>query len=198
MNDTTTTTAQATPATPTHKEGVPGGTQATKATPPSGSVKATPATPDTARRPDPAPLPTGDALGKARKEAAGYRERLRNAERERDALAELLGKSRRVMLAGSKPMKRILESGRADFIDLLDDDAVAAVFDGEGGLDETALDAKIDELTGRKPYFLVKAEGRRLHTEDVLARKVAMQAEYPSGTSHPKGDPLRNALGRRR
>lgn len=198
MNDTTTTTAQATPADTTHKAGVPGGTQATKATPPSGSVKATPATPDTARRPDPAPLPTGDALGKARKEAAGYRERLRNAERERDALAELLGKSRRVMLAGSKPMKRILESGRADFIDLLDDDAVAAVFDGEGGLDETALDAKIDELTGRKPYFLVKAEGRRLHTEDALARKVAMQAEYPSGTSHPKGDPLRNALGRRR
>ena len=191
MNDTTTTTAQATPADTTHGAGVPGGTQATKATPPSGSVKATPATPDTAHRPDPAPLPTGDALGKARKEAAGYRERLRNAERERDALAELLGKSRRVMLAGSKPMKRILESGRADYIDMFDYDAV-------GGLDETALDAKIDEITGRKPYFLVKAEGRRLHTEDALARKVAMQAEYPSGTSHPKGDPLRNALGRRR
>lgn len=158
---------------------------------------------DTVKTPEPKPEPPklGDALSRhdASREAAKYRTRLRETEAERDNLTTLLTKARRSMVGKATAMNVVIDSGRADLLAMLTDEQISEMFSDDGELDSDALAAAIKEITDAKPYFLATTPRRKpQQTEDPLARKVAMQAEFPSGTSHVKGDPLRDALRRKR
>lgn len=158
---------------------------------------------DTAQTPEPKPEPPklGDALSRhdASREAAKYRTRLRETEAERDNLTTLLTKARRSMVGKADAMNVVIDSGRVDLLAMLTDEQISEMFSDDGELDGDALAAAIKEITDAKPYFLATTPRRKpQQTEDPLARKVAMQAEFPSGTSHVKGDPLRDALRRKR
>lgn len=158
---------------------------------------------DTVQTPEPKPEPPklGDALSRhdASREAAKYRTRLRETEAERDNLTTLLTKARRSMVGKASAMNVVIDSGRADLLAMLTDEQISEMFSDDGELDGDALAAAIKEITDAKPYFLATTPRRKpQQTEDPLARKVAMQAEFPSGTSHVKGDPLRDALRRKR
>ena len=48
---------------------------------------------------------------------------------------------------------------------------------------------KAAKYAAYNPIDTSKVERKPQQTEDALARKVAMQAEFPSGTSHPKRQP---------
>lgn len=158
---------------------------------------------DTVQTPEPKPEPPklGDALSRhdASREAAKYRTRLRETEAERDNLTTLLTKARRSMVGKASAMNVVIDSGRADLLAMLTDEQISEMFSDDGELDSDALASAIKEITDAKPYFLATTPRRKpQQTEDALARKVAMQAEFPSGTSHVKGDPLRDALRRKR
>lgn len=155
---------------------------------------------DTVQTPEPKPK-LGDALSRhdASREAAKYRTRLRETEAERDNLTMLLTKARRSMVGKASAMNVVIDSGRADLLAMLTDEQISEMFSDDGELDNDALAYAIKEITDAKPYFLATTPRRKpQQTEDPLARKVAMQAEFPSGTSHVKGDPLRDALRRKR
>ena len=52
-----------------------------------------------------------------------------------------------------------------------------------------AIASWAEKYAAYNPIDTSKVERKPQQTEDALARKVAMQAEFPSGTSHPKRQP---------
>lgn len=160
-------------------------------TPPSVTpAQATPAT--TTPAPEPTPNESDNpALGKARKEAASYRERLRAAEAERDRLAEQLAYARRSLLKHTPEFGRIDPSAVDDALAELDSDALAGMFTENGDPDSTAATTTVDQIIAQKPYM-----ARRKAQADPLVRKTGRLAENPQGAYNPKRRTLRDALHR--
>lgn len=130
-------------------------------------------------------------IAKARREAASYRERLRDAEGERDRTRTMLDAARRGLLAYSPFLGRVEPAARRDVVDLFaDTEALDGMFDENGGVDQKAVDAWLDGVFAAHPYFK-----RKVH-EDALARKVSMGAEHPRGAVNPKRNGLAGALAK--
>lgn len=131
-------------------------------------------------------------IAKARREAASYRERLRDAEGERDRTRTMLDAARRGLLAYSPFLGRVETAARRDVVDLFADSAALdGMFDEDGQVDEKAVNAWLDGVFATHPYF------RRQVREDALARKVSNLAEHPQGSANPKRGGLAGALAKR-
>lgn len=130
-------------------------------------------------------------IAKARREAASYRERLRDAEGERDRTKTKLDAARRGLLAYSPFLGRVEPAARRDVVELFADaGALDGMFDDEGQVDRQAVDAWLDTVFAAHPYF------KRQVREDALARKVSALAEHPQGSVNPKRSGLAGALAK--
>lgn len=165
-------------------------TPAAPAQTPAAPAAQTPAGP---ARTDTAAEPSGDgATARARKEAASYRQRLRDTEAERDLLRDRLTEARRSLLKAAKPVRRrIREDAVEDALAELDAQQVNDLFGGDG-VDEQALDKLVAEILERRPYMERELE------YDHMAVRTALLAENPQGAVNPNAgvDPLRRALHR--
>lgn len=165
-------------------------TPAAPAQAPAAAAAQTPAGP---ARTDTAAEPSGDgATARARKEAASYRQRLRDTEAERDLLRDRLTEARRSLLRNAKPVRRrIREDAVEDALAELDARQVNELFN-DGGMDEQALGKLVDSILERRPYM------RRPVEYDHDAVRTALLAENPQGAVNPDAgvDPLRRALHR--
>lgn len=130
------------------------------------------------------------ATAKARKEAASYRQRLRETEAERDDLAARLDHARRAMLKNTKEFGRINPTALDDALAMLDADTVAALFTDDGDPDPEATKDQVAAILENRPYMAKPFE------YDRNAVKTALLAENPQGAVGGKGDPLRSALRR--
>lgn len=131
------------------------------------------------------------ALRKARKEAAGYRERLHAVEAERDTLQNqikatqnLLNFARRAELKHTTVFGRVTPSAVDDVLDTLDIDAVYAE---DGRLDETALTGQVETLLAAKPY---------MRTDESNVSKLARLSTSLHTIGSNNHDRLRTALTR--
>ena len=125
--------------------------ETTSVTPAAGDGTPTPTGDVTAENPTPPTPDTGDVTGGndkgAGSEAAKYRTRLREAEQQRDALAERLTSAQRAVVEASVSGKL------ASVADFWTHTELSTLLDDDGNVDGDKISAAVTELLERAPHY---------------------------------------------